>query len=153
MCKINFSFTQHLNFFFQHNHFKHFLFCQFSMICFSIFQNMITLNFYRILKGHWRKLCNIIPNFFQKKSWDFHTLVVLAWEMTSGWVLCSRLTDEKIWIFLAFPIFQSRLSLWDTLKMMLFTKYFIEWKCICRISWKFLYWFNLKSSIEIDMKR
>ena len=36
-------------------------------------------------------------------------------------------------------------SLWDTLKMMLFTKYLIKWKCICRINWKFWYWFDLKS--------
>ena len=44
-------------------------------------------------------------------------------------------------------------SLWDTLKMMLFTKYLIEWKRIGRISWKFRYWFDLISSIELDIKR
>ena len=45
-------------------------------------------------------------------------------------------------------------SLWDTLKMMLFIKYLIfKWKCIGRISWKFQYWFNLKSTIELDIKR
>ena len=37
--------------------------------------------------------------------------------------------------------------------MMLFTKYIIKWKRIGRISWKFWYWFNLKSSIELDLKR
>ena len=41
----------------------------------------------------------------------------------------------------------------DTLKMMLFTKYLIKWKCIIRIRWKFLYWFHLKSSMELDTKR
>ena len=39
--------------------------------------------------------------------------------------------------------------LWDTLKMMLFTKFL---KCIGRISWKFWIWFNLKSSIELDIR-
>ena len=38
-------------------------------------------------------------------------------------------------------------SPWDTLKRMLFTKYLIKWKRIGRISWKFRYWLNLKSSI------
>ena len=41
----------------------------------------------------------------------------------------------------------------DTLKMMLFTKYLIKWKRIGRINWKFRYWFNLKSSMELDIKR
>ena len=44
-------------------------------------------------------------------------------------------------------------SLWDTLKMMLFTKYLIKWKRIGRISWKFWYWFDLISSLELDIKR
>ena len=39
-------------------------------------------------------------------------------------------------------------SLWDTLEMMLFTKYLIKWKRIGRISWKFQYWFDLNSSIK-----
>ena len=43
-------------------------------------------------------------------------------------------------------------SLRDTLKMMLFTKYLIKQKSIGRIRWKFWYWFNLKSSIELDIK-
>ena len=43
-------------------------------------------------------------------------------------------------------------SLWDTPKMMLFTKYLIKWKCIGRISWKFWYCFNLRFSMELDIK-
>ena len=35
-------------------------------------------------------------------------------------------------------------SLWDTLKMMLFTKYLIKWKCIGRISENFgIVWFRI----------
>ena len=37
--------------------------------------------------------------------------------------------------------------------MMLFTKYLIKLKHIGRISWKFWYWFNSISSIELDIKR
>ena len=32
-------------------------------------------------------------------------------------------------------------------------KYLIKWKRIGRISWKFRYWFDLRSSIELDIKR
>ena len=64
--------------------------------------------------------CNIIPNFFQKKLR----------------FLSSINTQYS--------------SLWDTLEMMLFTKYLIKWKRIGRISWNFRYWFNSKSSIEKD---
>ena len=39
------------------------------------------------------------------------------------------------------------------LKMMLFTKYLIEWKGIGRIIWNFWYWFDFKSSIELDIKK
>ena len=42
-------------------------------------------------------------------------------------------------------------SLWDTLEMMLFTKYLLKWKRIGRISWKFCYWCILKSSTELDI--
>ena len=35
-----------------------------------------------------------------------------------------------------FNINTQYISLWDTLRMMLFTKYFMKWKCISRISWK-----------------
>ena len=57
-------------------------------------------------------------------------------------------------------IFQSRLtkntlysSLWDTLKMMPFTKYLIKWKRFGRISWKFRYWFYLISFYTIKYKK
>ena len=90
---------------------------------------------------------NIIPQIFQV--------------MTVCWVLSSKLIYfwRNINIFSIFYFSKSTSiniqcsSLWDTLKMMLFTKYLIKWKRIGRISWKFQYWFNLKSSIEIDIKR
>ena len=44
-------------------------------------------------------------------------------------------------------------SLWETLKMMLFIKYLIKWKRIGRMSWKFWYWFDLISSIELDITK
>ena len=44
-------------------------------------------------------------------------------------------------------------GLWDTLRMMLFTKNQIKWKCIGRIGWNFWYWFILKFSLEQDTKR
>ena len=44
-------------------------------------------------------------------------------------------------------------SLWGTLKMMLFTKYFIKWKRIGRITWNFQYWFDFKFSLELDLKK
>ena len=37
--------------------------------------------------------------------------------------------------------------------MVLFTKYLVEWKHIAWINWKFLYWFHLKSSMELDVKK
>ena len=72
---------------------------------------------------------------------------VLAWAMTACRVLCSRLI--YFWRNMNIPsiFYFSTLSstsintqyssLWDTLKMMLFTKYLIKWKRIGRISWKF----------------
>ena len=44
-------------------------------------------------------------------------------------------------------------TLWDTLKMMLFTKYFAKWKHISRISWNFRCWFDLKILYEIKHKK
>ena len=44
-------------------------------------------------------------------------------------------------------------SLWDTLEMMLFTKYFLKWKCIGRISWNFRHCSDSKFSVELDIKR
>ena len=44
-------------------------------------------------------------------------------------------------------------TLWDTLKMLLFTKYLIKWKCIGRISWKLQYWFNFKILYRIRYKQ
>ena len=81
--------------------------------------------------------------------------------MTACWVLHSRLTYfcrnlnfSRIFYFSkSTSINTQHSSLWDTLKMMLFTKYLIKWKRIVRISWKFQYRSNLKSSIELDIQR
>ena len=105
--------------------------------------------------------CNIIPNFFQKKVRIFIPLEVLAWVMTACWVLRSRLiyfwrnlNISSIFYFSKSTSINTQYSsLWDTLEMMLFIKYLIKWKPIGRISWNFLYWSNLKSSMELDIKR
>ena len=75
------------------------------------------------------------------------------------WVLHSRLAYfwrnmniSSIFYFSKWTLKQYS-SLWDTLKIILFLKYLIKWKCIGKISWKFWYWFHLKSSIEFDIKR
>ena len=81
--------------------------------------------------------------------------------MTEYWVLCSTLTYfwrnmniSSIFYFSKSSSINTQYSsLWDTLKMMLFTIYLITRKRIGRISWKFRYWFNLRSSIELDIKR
>ena len=104
---------------------------------------------------------NIIPQLFSKKVEIFIPLEVLAWVMTECWVLHSKLTyfwrNMNVSIIFYFPkstsINTQYSSLWDTLKMMLFTKYLIKWKCIGRIGWKFQCRFDLKSSIELDIKR
>ena len=104
---------------------------------------------------------NIIPNFFWRKVGIFIPLEVLAWVMSACWVSRSRLiySWRNMNMFSIFYFSKSTSintqhnSLWDTLKMMLFTKYLIKWKHIGRICWKFWYWFNLKFSIELDIKR
>ena len=112
-----------------------------------------------IFKGALDKF-NIIHNFFPKKVGIFIPLEVLAWAKTACQVLRSRLTyfwgNMNISSIFYFPkstsINTQYSSLWGTLKMMLFTKYLIKWKRIGRISWNFRYWFDLKSSIELDIK-
>ena len=104
---------------------------------------------------------NIILQLFSKKVGVFIPLEVLVWVMTACWVLRSRLTYFWRYMKISSIFYFSKStsintqysSLWDTLKMMLFTKYLIKWKCIAIISWKFRYWFNLKSSIDLDIKR
>ena len=104
---------------------------------------------------------NIIPNFFPKKIGIFIPLQVLAWVKTACPVLHFRLTyfwrnmhfSSIFYVSKSTSINTQYSSLWDTLKMMLFTKYLIKWKCIGRISWNFRYWFYFKSSIELDIKR
>ena len=105
--------------------------------------------------------CNIIPQLFPKKVGIFVPLEALAWVMTAYRVSCSRLTYfwrhmniSTIFYFSKSTSINTQYSsLLNTLEMMPFTKYLIKWKRIGRISWKFLYWFNSKSSIELDIKR
>ena len=90
---------------------------------------------------------NIIPQLFPKKVGIFIPLEVLAWVMTACQVVRSRLT--YFWRYINIPsvfyfskstsINTQYSSLWDTLKMMLFTKYLIKWKRIGKISWNFRY--------------
>ena len=76
-------------------------------------------------------------------------------------ILCSRLTYfwrnmniSSIFYFSKSTSINTQYSsLWNTLKMMLFTKYLIKWKHIGRISWNFQYWFEFKSSLELDIKK
>ena len=104
---------------------------------------------------------NIIPNFFPKKFGILIPSEVLAWVKTACRLLHSRLTYfwrnmniSSIFYFLKSTSINTQYSsLWGTLKMMLFTKYLIKWKCIGRISWNFRYLFDFKSSIYLDTKR
>ena len=103
----------------------------------------------------------IIPQLFPKISWDFYTIRSVSIVVTACWVLHSKLTYfwrnmniSSIFYFSKSASINTQYSsLWDTLKVMLFTKYLIKWKRIGRISWKFWYWFNSKSSVELDVKR
>ena len=104
---------------------------------------------------------NIIHQPFPKKVGIFISLEVLAWVITACQVLRTRLTNfwrsmsiSSIFYFLKSTSINTQYSsLRDTLKMMLFTKHLIKWKYFDRISWKFQYWFNLKSTMELDVKR
>ena len=90
-----------------------------------------------ILKGHWTNVTSS-SNFFPKKVGIFIPLEVLAWVMTACRVLRSRLIyflrNMNISSIFYFSKSTSKntqySSLWDTLEMMLFTKYFIKWKRI-----------------------
>ena len=113
------------------------------------------------LKGTLDKSSSALsPQLFPKKVEIFIPLEMLAWVMIACWVSHYRLTYfwrnmiiSSIFYFSKSTSINTQYSsLWDTLKMMLFTKYLIKWKCMGRISWKFWFWFNLKSSIELDMK-
>ena len=86
---------------------------------------------------------------------------MLAWVMTACWVFHFTLIyfwrNINISGIFYFSKSTSRntqySSLWHTLQMMLFTKYLIKWKTHSQISWKFWYWFHLKSSVELDIQR
>ena len=108
------------------------------------------------LKGALDK-CNIIPQLFPKKVGILIPSEVLACTMIARRVLQSTLiyfgrnvNISSIFYFSkSTSINTQHSSLLDTQKMMLFTKYLIKWKRIGRISWKFQYWFDLNSSIEL----
>ena len=114
----------------------------------------------RVFEGALDKY-NIIPKLFQKKVGIFIPSEVLAWVVTACCVLHSRLTYfwknmniSSIFYFSKSTSTNTQCrSQWDTLKMMLFTKYPVKGKRIVRINWKFRSWFNLESSIELDIKR
>ena len=86
---------------------------------------------------------------------------MLAWVLTVCWVLRSRLTYfwrnmniSSIFYFSKSTSINTQYSsLWDTLEMMLSTKYLIKWKRHGWINWKFWYRFNLISSTDLDIKR
>ena len=127
----------------------------------KIIQNMKWEQFSQTrLKGALDKF-NIIPQLFPKKVGIFIPLEVLAWVMTACRVLGSRLTYFWRYMNISSIFYFSKStsintqysSLWDTLKMILFTKYLIKWKCIGRISWNFRYEFDLQSFTELDIKR
>ena len=81
--------------------------------------------------------------------------------MSACWVSCLRST--YFWRNINIPsVFYSSKSAsiysqycipLDTLKMMLFIKSLIKWKCIGTFGLKFQYWCNSKSSIEQNIKR
>ena len=104
---------------------------------------------------------NIIPQHFPKRVGIFIPLEVLAWVMTACRVLHSRLTYFWKYMNISSIFYFSKStsintqysSLWDILKMMLFTEYLINWKRIGRITWNFRYEFDLQSFIELDIKR
>ena len=104
---------------------------------------------------------NIIPNIFWK-SWDFYIIRSAGMAkdcIAEFYILYLTYFWRNMNISCIFSFSKSTSintqyrSLWDTLKMMLFTKYLIKWKRIGRISCKFWYWFNLKPSIELYIKR
>ena len=78
----------------------------------------------------------IIPQLFPKKVGIFVLLEVLTWVMTVYWVLHStvsyfwrNMNISSIFYFSKSTSINTHYSsLWDTLKMMLFTKYLIKWK-------------------------
>ena len=127
------------------------------MLIFDLEQQVIV----GIFKEALDKYNNIIPQLFYKKVEIFIPLEVLAWVMTACWVLHSRLIYfwSNINIINIFYFSKStstntqHSSLWDTLKMMLFTRYLIKWKHVGKISWKFRKWLNLKFYIKLDIKK
>ena len=102
---------------------------------------------------------NIIPN-VSKMSWEFYTIKSVGRVMSACWVLHSKLTYvwrnmniSSIFYFSKSTLINKQYSsIWDTLKMIQFTKYLIKWRRTGRISRKFWYWSYLKSSMEFDIK-
>ena len=110
-------------------------------------------------KGHWTSV--ISSPTFSKESWNFYTIRSVG--MGNDCMLNFTFQIGSLWrnMNISCIFYFSKLtsintqysSLWDTQEMMLFTKYLIKLKCIGRISWSFWYWFDLKSSIELDIKK
>ena len=127
----------------------------FQIICMHFFRPYLDSHiFLRFLYFHLKRKLqikdasdkfNIIPQPFPKEFGIFIPLEVLVWVMTVCWVLHSRLiyfwrnmNISSIFYFSKSTSINTQYSsLWDTLKMMLFTKYLIKWKRIGKISWKF----------------
>ena len=93
------------------------------------------------LKGHWTSIISS-PKFL-KKVVIFIPLKLLAWVMTASWVSRSRLT--YFWMNMSSIFYFSKStsintqygSLWDTLKMMLFTKYIINENALAELAENF----------------
>ena len=124
--------------------------------CSKNFPSLVVAN----IKGALDKF-NIIPQLFSKKVGIVIPLEVLIWVMTACWVLLSRLIYFRrnmnicsIFYFSKSTSINTQYSsLWNTLKMMLFTKYLIKWKRIGRFSWKFWYWYNIIILYRIRYKK
>ena len=86
-----------------------------------------------------------LSQLFPKKVEIFITLEVLVWVMTACWVLHSRLiyfwrnmNISSIFYFSKSTSINTQYSsLWDTLEMMLFTKYLIKWNALAELELAF----------------
>ena len=121
------------------------------------------------LKGHWTSKTSSSPKFF-KKVGIFIPMEVLAWVLTACWVLRSRLTYfwwnmniSSVFYFSKSSSINTQYScLWDTMKMMLFTKYLKKTNKQTKQnktkqkqsvkSAEIVVFVHLKSSIELDIK-
>ena len=85
-------------------------------------------------------------------------LVMLSFMYFMFFVL-DWLTFEEIWnissifYFIKLTPMIAHSRRWNTMKIMLFTKYLKKWRCIGKINWIFVYLFNLKSSTELVIEK